>query len=517
MTDSPRRISQAEINELLLATEHLIHGIGRRTTRGGFIAIASQIVRLIVQIGTTFVLARLLVPDDFGVVALGVTAFAFITMFTEFGITTAAVQVKRLDQDTASGFLLVSLAISAIVVFAALLASPAIVWLFKDDRVPAVLIGLSLSAPIGALGSQHYAILMRNMKWVSMQSLGLSSLIAGGLAAILAAWLFDARYWALVVQSITSATISSVLAWTICPWRPSLVRDWSGVKGAVKFSLNTNASWIVSFFHRQLDSALIGWRWGSTELGYYSRAYNLLLAPHNLVSGPLSTAIIPALSRLHGEDQPAKWRTGYLDALIVVTTIGGGLTAILFGAAVPIINLVFGPGWEKTQLIFSYLVIAMLGATATQTTAWIYVSRGTTDRMLRWSLLSTPVFVASFIIGLPFGAAGVALSYALAQLLAFLPCFWMATRFTNLTVIDILAACMPNIVVTVLVGAALRISVGQSGFFLDMAAIAAACVAYAGLIAGVGWYWPPYRRVRDRGVAILAKPLSRLGLNATRP
>lgn len=509
MSIQPNLQTQADINASLLATEHLVHGIGGRTARGGMIAIASQFIRLLVQIGTTFVFARLLVPEEFGIVAIGATAFAFIAMFTELGITAATVQTRRLDQDTASAFLIVNVGVAVIAVIAAALSGPLVVWIFKDERIPVVLLGLSLAAPIGALGAQHFAILMRNMKWVSMQALGLSSLVIGAIAGIVAAWAFDAGYWALVVQSLTSAAVSSILAWTICPWRPTPVRDWSGARGAMKFGLNLNASMILNFFHRQLDSALIGWRWGSTELGFYSRAYNLLLTPLNLVTGPLATAIIPALSRLHGENEPDKWRKAYLDALIVVTVIGGGLTAILFGAAGPIIDLVFGPGWGETRIIFSYLVIAMLGATAMNTTGWIYVSRGTTNRMLRWSLISVPVYVGSFIIGLPFGADGVALAYAIAQLAAFLPCFWVATRHTNLSMADILGACLPNIAVTVIVGGLLRIAVAQGGLWLDMTAIACAGLIYLGLIFAVGWFWPPYRRVRDRALAMLSKLLGR--------
>jgi O-antigen/teichoic acid export membrane protein len=193
--------------------------------------------------------------------------------------------------------------------------------------------------------------------------------------------------------------------------------------------------------------------------------------------------------------------------------IGGFLTAILFGGAVPIIDFVFGPGWSETQLIFSYLVIAMVGATAMNTTGWIYVSRGRTDRMLRWGLVSVPVYVGSFVIGLPYGAEGVALAYAFAQLLAFLPCFWMATRFTNLRMADIFNAVAPSLVITLIVGVLLRLAVSAApNFLLDVVAIAVGCLLFFGLCLLAIRTWPPYRRVYDRARRVALGAIARVGM-----
>ena len=94
----------------------------------------------------------------------------------------------------------------------------------------------------------------------------------------------------------TLSGYASTLIWTACPWRPSLVSDWRGARSGLHFGAYLAGFSVVNFFHRQLDNIIVGWRFGATELGFYSRGYQLMLLPLNLFNGPLSAAIEPSLS-----------------------------------------------------------------------------------------------------------------------------------------------------------------------------------------------------------------------------
>lgn len=507
-THSPR--TQTAINEAVLDVDHLKYGLGERTARGGAIVVAAQIGRAIIQIVTTYCLARLLSPDDFGIIAIGYSVLAFILLFTELGLSTVAIQSRTLNQDTASAMLAINLGITLAAVSFAALSAPVTVWIFKDERLASVIVWLAVSAPISALGSQHTALMMRNMQWMKLQIISLAAMAAGSAVAVLTAWLLHIGYWALIVQSMASAVMSAILAWVACPWRPSPVRDWSGAKSALRFSLHLTGVTMMSFVHRQMDNMLIGWRWGPAELGYYSRAYTLLMLPLNLVTGPLSSAIIPAMSRL--QDDPPKWRTAYLDALTVVTIIAGAITALLFGAAPLLIDVVFGPGWDEAEKIFSFLVLVMISATPMNTIVWIYVSMGRTRRMLHWSLMAAPFYVLSFVIGLPYGAVGVAAAYSIAQMLAFMPALWMATRTTNISMRDVLSICLPIIVSTILIGGGLRYVVDRAGLASGISVCILASGLHLWLLGLIVWTFPQYRRVRDRGLTLAGPLLVRIGL-----
>lgn len=497
------RPTQAEINERVLSTDQPTDRIGARTVRGGAIAVGAQLLRSALQVLGVAVLARLLAPEQFGLVAMGATVMALVSVLTELNITTATIQREKLSQEEASGAFFLNLGMGFLALIVAAIAIPVAASLFHDERVRLIVIGMAATSPIYALGSQHQALLQRNMRWLDVHVIAVAGFALGIVAAIVAAWLFNAGYWALIVQSWVTAAATSALAWLRCRWRPSWVKNWGAATSSLKFGLNLSGAMFLSYLSRQLDNILIGWRWGSIELGYYSRAYTLLQTPLNFLTGPLGSAMVPAMSQLRHDAE--KWRNAYIDALAVITIIGTWMACLLYGGASPIIDVVLGANWSETKLIFSYLVISMLVATPMRTTGWIYMSTGRTDRMLMWGLVGTPMYVAAFIIGLPYGAVGVALCYSISQLLAFFPCMWMAIRGTSIRMGDVLGVVATPMLAAVAVGLGLEWVTVRVGLIEGVAAIAAAGIVFGVVMAAAVWTLPAYARLRARGLDLLRK------------
>ncbi len=500
--------SQSEINARVLSSERLTDKLGARTVHGGMIAVASQVIRLFLQIASAAVLARLIAPEEFGLVAMAATVTALLSAVTELNVSTASVQREEVDQDTASAIFLIGLAASVIMALLGMAAMPVASWFFNDDRVGVIVLALVASTPVRALGAQHFALLMRNMQWFKMQAVSLAGIVAGIVAAILAAWLYDAGYWALVIQGWASAIVTTALSWALCPWRPTRVRDWSGGLGSMRFGVNLTVAMLMNYLNRRMDNILIGRRWGSVELGFYARAYDLLLAPLNFFTGPMGTAMVPALSRLQNE--PEKWRRAFLDALAVVAIVGGAIASVLFGAAEPIVRIVFGPGWDQTGVIFSYLCIGMLASVPLDLTGWIFISRGQTHRMLQWGFVSVPATLAAFFIGLPHGAAGVALAYGVSRFLIFLPSYWWAVRGTSLTLRDVLSAIAAPWALAIVVGLGLKFATQHASLVLDVVLAAVAGLTYCAAMALAVWTLKPYAEIKQRGLHMLHGALARL-------
>ncbi len=490
--------AQTAINERVLSTHHLSDGLAKRTIAGGAIAVGAQFVRFALQLASSAVLARLLEPSQFGLVAMAGTVTAFIVVLTELNVATAAVQQEKLDQNTASALMWIAIGTGILAFLISAAAAPASLWFFEDPRLPLVVLGLGLNAPIYAFGALHAALLTRNMRWLDLQIASLSALATGVIAAIIAAKVFAAGYWALVIQLWITALTTTAAVWILCPWRPSIVKDWSAAKSSLKFGFHLTGAMILNYFHLQLDNILIGARWGSVELGFYSRAYNLLMMPLNFLSGPLGSAMIPALSRLHRE--PTKWREAYLDALGVITFVGAGIAGMLYGGASPIIDIVLGPQWQAVKLIFSCLVLGMLATVPMSATGWIYISTGRTDRMFYWSMIGVPIYVTSFLIGLPYGAVGVALCYSISRYVAFFPSMFMAIYQTNITIFDILAVIAVPTLAGATAGLSLSLVVAGLSTAPALAAVAAAGLLYAGICALAVLYLPVYRRLRSRSL-----------------
>lgn len=395
-----------------LEVEHLLPDLGRRAANGGVIAVAAQALKMVLQLATTAIMARLLAPEDFGLVAMAATVTVLGNLFTDLGLSAATVQRKEIDHGTVSALFYVNMALGLAVMAIAMAAAPIAAWGFGDERISWIVIGLALQIPLTAAAAQHSALLQRGMRWVAIQWTVVAGQFAGATIGILLAWQTGIGYWALVVQAWAAALVTLVLVWSMCPWRPGRVTDWAGARSALAFGLHLTGFQVLNYFNRQSDNVLIGWHWGATELGYYTRAYTLLMMPLSLINGPVGSAMVPALSRMQGD--PERWRKAYLEALGAVTLISSGLTAVMIAAAEPLVELLLGPGWSQTATIFALLSLSMFAATPMNTLGWIYVSLGRTKRMFTWGLIATPMIVASIIIGLPFGAVGVALSYSCA-------------------------------------------------------------------------------------------------------
>lgn len=495
--------TQTEINERVLGLDRPGDRLGARTIKGGAIAVAATVLKTVLQIVGVAALARLLAPEEFGLVAMGGTVLALVSVLTELNITTATVQRETLDQESASGVFFLNIATSLMAFVVAAVAMPVAAWFFHEPRVGIIVIGLAASIPLSALGAQHQALLLRNMRWLDVQLVPIGGFAVGVAAAILSAWLFNAGYWALIIQALAAALATSALAWARCAWRPSWVRDWSGATQSLGFGLHLSGAMLLSYISRQLDNILIGWRWGSTELGFYSRAYTLLQTPLSFLTGPLGSSMVPAMSRLQGE--PDKWRNAYLDALGAITIIGAAMACLLYGSASAIVQIVLGSGWDQTTLIFSNLAISMIAATPMRTTGWIYISTGRTDRMFQWGLVGVPMYVTAFLIGLPYGAAALAFCYSISQLIAFFPCMWMATRGTNIAMRDIYAVVAPPTLVAVVVALGLRTATTHLSLTLSCLAVALAGLIFAALAAAIVWWSPSYRRLKTRTLEWIAQ------------
>jgi PST family polysaccharide transporter len=432
---------QAEINAQMLSTEHLTNNLGQQAARGGIIAVGAQPLRMIVQFVTTALLARLLAPEDFGLLAMATAVTGFIGIFSNLGLGSATVQQAEIDQDTVSGLFYINLGVGLLLAPIACLLAPLAAMFFKDPRVTGLVVALAFTLPLAAAGAQHTGLMVRTMRWMTIQWTSLAGQVLGGVVGVGLAWKTELDYWALVAAAWTTNLVIVVLIWIACPWRPSAVKNWDGVRKALNFGLNLTGFSVVNFFNRQLDNIIIGWRSGAMELGFYTRAYQVMLLPINLFSGPLSSAVEPSLSRL--QDDPVRWRRAFLDALGLIAFLGSGMAAVMIACASALIAVLYGPGWEKAGVIFQWLAVSMIAGTPMNATGWIYISLGRTRRMLAWSLIFTPVVAAAFLLAMGHGPVGIAIAYAVVMNLAIVPAFAFATHGSPVRLRDTMKVILP--------------------------------------------------------------------------
>jgi PST family polysaccharide transporter len=413
-----------------LNTDHLHADLKGRSVRGGLVTLTSQGTQFLMQTVSTVVLARLLVPAEFGMVAMVTAITGLASAFADLGLSEATIQRKEITHDQVSALFWINVAVGLGLMLVTAALAPVLSRFYREPRLVDITLLLSVTFLIGGLRVQPDALLKRQMRFSSLAIRDVASYALAVPIAIAMA-LRGAGYWALVALPLMLNLTQMTLSWLMVKWRPGLPRRDANVGSMVVFGGNVAASYLIFNLNRNADNVLIGWYWGAAPLGLYSRAYNLLMLPVRQLSAPAASVAVPAFSKLQGD--PERFARYYLRATSLIMWISAPLFGFLFVAAEPVIILILGARWREAVPVFQILVISALGQMLLESTVWLLVSRGQSQRLLKLLLIISPVIVASFVIGLPFGIKGVALSSSLV-LLAMLPWILKFTfRGTDLT------------------------------------------------------------------------------------
>lgn len=413
-----------------LCTDHLHADLRGRSVRGGAVNLVSQGAQFLVQSVATIVLARLLTPADFGLVAMVASITGLGQAFADLGLSEATIQSKEITHDQVSTLFWINVAVGLGLTLISMGLAPILAWLYRDPRLVKIGLILSLTFLLGGLRVQADAVLKRQMRFPALASRDIASYAVAVPIAIAIAWR-GGGYWALVALPLMSNFLQMALSWVIVNWRPGLPRRNANVGSMIAFGGNVAASYLMINVSRSADNVLIGWHLGAGPLGFYSKAYNLLMLPVRQLTGPAGGVAVPAFSRTQHE--PERLARYYLRAANLMMWIIAPIFGYLFVAAKPVIALLLGPQWGQAAPVFQFLTIAALTQLFLESTIWLLISRGESRRLLKLVLIITPIVIGGYAAGLPFGIKGVALSGSIV-LLGILP--WMlkfSFRGTSLT------------------------------------------------------------------------------------
>jgi O-antigen/teichoic acid export membrane protein len=401
-------------SERFLRVDHLAGDLRGRSLRGGAVTLFSQAAKFIFTLVSMAILARMLTPEDFGLIAIGTIVIGFTSVFKDMGLSMATVQRSDVRHAQISTLFWLNLAVSAAIAVLTVAAAPALAWFYKDPRVTAVTVALASTIVIGGLTIQHQALLRRQMRFSALAFVEITSLVFGTAAAIVSAFA-GFGYWSLVVLNVAREIAGVFAVWIACPWRPGRPARSDGARSLVSFGAHLSAFNIITYASRNIEKMLIGWYWGAGPLGLYNNAYRILLLPIQQINTPLTNVAVPALSRI--QTQPSRYRAYYRRGLLFTVTAGMPVVAFLFVTADKAVLAFLGPQWLDAVAIFRALGPAAFLGTFNVGTGWVYLSLGSTRRLFEWGLISSAVTVLAYFIALPWGTIGVALSLS-ASLLA---------------------------------------------------------------------------------------------------
>ena len=389
--------------------------------RGALVTGAAQGVKLACQFASVIALSRLLSPEDFGIVAMAGPVLWFVGLFQDLGLMQATIQKKSISHDEVNSLFWVNMGISVVLTAILILIAPWAASFYDQPAVGALIVAMSVLTIVHAAAGQHYALLTRKMQFGHMAIVNSVAAVVGLAVAIF--WAFvDPSFWALYAGTTASALSGTLMAWMVSPWRPGQPRFAAGTRNLVRFGAGLTGFNFTNFLARNVDYILIGRYWGNQELGLYDRAHKLLLFPLQQITNPLGGVMVPALSRM--TDEPDRYRHAYLRVVPILLLITLPGVAVAVALADMLVPFALGEKWAGSAVIFQALGFAGLLQSLNNPSGWLFVSQGRSTEFMHWGIVTAATSIAAFVIGLPYGAYGVALAYAISEYLR-TPLLWL--------------------------------------------------------------------------------------------
>lgn len=419
--------------------------IGRTAVRGVFWTGLGQLLRQLVQVVGSVVLARLLVPADFGLLGMGLFFIGIGQLFADFGIGSAIIQARSEDRIILSSCFWLNMGVAGVLAVALFAASPLIAAFYRRADLAPLVAALSFNLLLAGLQSVPSAMLYRDMRFADLARAQVLGSLAGALVAIALASL-GAGVWALVAQPLVGSSVVLLVSLLALRWRPHVEFSWPKVKPLAHFSFALLGTSLVGYANRNFDSLLVGRFLGAGPLGLYSMAIQLMLYPLQQVSSVIVRVLFPTLVQIR-DDLP-RMRSAYLKAVGAIAIVTFPMMGGLFAVTDDFVRVVFGPEWSGMAPVLKVLTwVGMMQSVGT-TVGTIYLSMGRPGVALRVSLVAAPVLIGGMIAGLPWGILGVAIGYGIASLLLFYYVAMTAFRLVDLRLADFHRVIFRSFVVT---------------------------------------------------------------------
>jgi O-antigen/teichoic acid export membrane protein len=430
----------------------------------------------------------------------------FVGLFQNMGLQQAVVQRREITAAQLNQVFWVSTGLGLACTVVVVILSPAVAAFYDDPRLTAITAATALPLLIGSFAALPLALMNRNLQFGQLAANDVLSAAAGFIVTALAAYL-GLGYWSLTIGPVVSVAVVLFAAWWVTGWLPG--RPVFRVeKDLLSFGANLTGFNLVNFFARNLDNILIGKYRGPIELGYYDRGYKLLLFPLQNITQPLARVMIPLMSRMQ-DDKPrfrdVYMRTNWLLAFVTVPGI-----AALTCAALPVVTLLFGEKWLAVAPIYAWLGIAGLVQPVANTTGWIFICQGRTKDMFHWGIYASLTTVAAFVIGLQWGAVGVAAAYAIVGYVLQMPVLaLMLQRVGPVSAIDFLMLQGLFLASSALAFLGYHLAAQQGLLSSDLVAIAVAIVLNYGAALAFAMLVPSSRRALFSSITTIRGSLRR--------
>ena len=411
-------------------TAHLKSDLKGRSIRSGAVTISGQAAKSVLRVASMVVLARLLTPEEYGLVAMVTPLTEFVLMFKDMGLSSATIQRAQVSHAQVSTLFWANAGIGLVLAMITAALAPVLAWYNGEPALVTITLVSATGFILSGLTIQHEALLKRQMRFGAVAAIEVVSVSVGIATAIVSA-LLGAGYWSLVFSNLAIGCSMLIGVWTVSGWRPGWPRLHCGVRSMLDFGRDVIGFRIVNYFARQSDKILLGRFRGKYVLGLYGRAYNLLTWPLSQITWPMTTVAMPVLSRI--QDDRRRYASYCTKLVQIASFVIMPMVVFLAVCSKSVISLMLGDQWTGASRIFQILAAAAFIQPLSSTAGIVLLSLGRTARLFWYGVFHSAAVVIGFAIGVRWGAVGVAAGYAAAEYAVLIPVLWYCLRGTPVT------------------------------------------------------------------------------------
>jgi PST family polysaccharide transporter len=385
--------------------------------RGAAASLVGQTVKVVLHFVGTIALTRLLTPEDFGLVAMVTVFVALSELIRDFGMSTSGIQSEQLSLQQASNLFWVNLSLGILGGTLLIFCGPLIAIFYDEPRLEAAIPCMAAATVLNGAQAQLQVQLIRAMRFGAVIFSDCAAWTVGYAASIIGA-LYGMGYWALVIQPLVVACAMLGVRWTQTRFIPLRPKHLKSSVALFRAGGHYGLSYLLHFAASNADTVAIGARFGSVQVGYYNRAFQLLLAPQAALLAPMTNVVIPTLRKasLEGRDRQA--------LLVRLQSLVGYPVAWVFVAiafiAEPITELLFGSNWGATGVILRILALGGILWTFNTVNYWAFITSGKSEGLLICNIITKAITITSLITFSFVSQQAVAWAFSLSTGIAWL-------------------------------------------------------------------------------------------------
>ena len=351
----------------------------------------------------TVILARLLAPSDFGLVAMAMIFVYFTQTFMDFGLTSAVIQKKDPTETQINTVFIISMVLATCLMLIMIIIAPFIGKYYNNPEVTKIARFVSYSFVIYALTGIQRALFSKQLNIKFLTVVNMSGAFVQGISGVLLA-IYGYGAWSIVYSVFLGNVVSTVMLWIKSSWRPKWLFNLHEIKDMFTFGFKMFIAGVLNSIYAKIDELIIGKIFNATTLGYYSRSktFNNLITSYT--SEGLSSIFFPIMSHLQNEMEKAK--TVIIKSLEIISFIAFGLVGLLYLDAEPLIVLIFGAKWEPSVEYFKILAFIGYAYPVSVILVNVLTGLGESGKFLILEIWKKGIGLAGLAVGFVWGMNG---------------------------------------------------------------------------------------------------------------